>query len=186
MASKSKGWIKVDRDIVDHWIFHDAEYFRAWMLILLMANHEEHTVMIDKKPVKIPPGAFHSSLTILAQRLGWTKSRVLRYTQRLEMDAMLRTKRTSHGTTFFVENWGKYQGGRNTNSTANDTARDTSHDTSRDTQTRIYKNDKEGEERAYARGGSRYKTQAEKSAATRALVERLEREEAEREQKRDA
>lgn len=185
--SNSKGWVKIERDIIDHWVFQDAEYFRAWMLILLMANHEEHTILIDKVPTKIPPGAFHSSLAILAQRLGWTKNRILRYTKMLEMDAMLRTKRTAHGTTFFVINWPKYQGGRTTNGASDRTADATSLGTSGDTQTRKNKNDKEWEEtRVRARGGNRYKTQDEKMAATRALVERLDREEKEREQKRDA
>ena len=71
----NKGWIKIERDIVDHWVFQDAEYFRAWMLILLMANHETAKILINKVPTVIPRGAFHSSITILAGKLGWTRKR---------------------------------------------------------------------------------------------------------------
>ena len=177
--AKSKGWIKIERDIVDHWVFQDAEYFRAWMLILLMANHEEKTILIDKTPTKLPPGSFHSSIQKLAKRLNWDKRKMARLLDSLENEKMLSSKRTSHGTTFFVENWGKYQSQR----TANGTADGTSDGTADGTQTRMIKNDKEGEEAKTRNGGRRWKTQAEKSAAVRELAARLDREEREREQR---
>lgn len=176
-ASKNKGWVKIERDIVDHWVFQDAEYFRAWVLILLMANHEDAKILINKVPTVIPRGAFHSSIVILAAKLGWTRKRTNRYIEMLEMDAMLTTKRTAHGTTFFVENYGKYQGQGTAKGTTDDTARDTSHDTSRDTQTRMIKNDKEGKEARTARKGTRYKTQEEKSRDLREMVARMEEKE---------
>ena len=174
-ASKSKGWIKIDREITEHWIFQDAEYFRAWMLMLLMANHEEHTILIDKKPEKIPAGAFHSSLSILAGRLGWSRNRVLRYTQRLEMDAMLTTKRTAHGTTFFIVNWPKYQGGRNTCGTTDGITDGASRGASDGIQTRMIKNDKEGKE-ARKRASSGYRSVADKIRDMEAMVAGMEEE----------
>lgn len=181
--AKSKGWIKIERDIVDHWVFQDAEYFRAWMLILLMANHEEKTILINKTPTKLVPGSFHSSISILASKLKWTKQRTLRFLALLETDRMITTKRTSNGTTFFVENWGKYQGVRTADNTARNTADNTADHTAGNTQTRMKKNDEEGEEAQTRTGGRRWKTQAEKSAAVRELAARLDREEREREQR---
>lgn len=173
----NKGWIKIERDIVDHWVFQDAEYFRAWMLILLMANHETAKILINKVPTVIPRGAFHSSIAIMSAKLGWTKKRTIRYLKMLEMDEMLTTKRSACGTTFFVVNWPKYQGKGSTYDTADDTAHDTAHDTARDTQTRMIKNDKEGKEARTARKGTRYKSQDEKSRALREMVAQMEEEE---------
>lgn len=166
--AKSKGWIKIERDIVDHWVFQDAEYFRAWVLMLMMANHEDAKILINKELVEIPRGAFHSSIMILSAKLGWTRKRTNRYIQMLEMDAMLTTKRTTHGTTFFVENYGKYQGHGTTKGTADDTSGDTTDDTTDDTQTRMKKNIKNGKKDARA-----WKSYDEKVEGMTKAMERL-------------
>ena len=169
--AKSKGWIKIERDIVDHWVFQDPEYFRAWVLMLLMANHEDAKILINKELVTIPRGAFHSSILILAGKLGWTRKRTNRYIQMLEMDEMLTTKRTTHGATFFVENYSKYQGQGTTKVATDDTTEDTTDDTPDDTQTRMKKNIKNVKKRAQR--ASAWKSYDEKVAGMTEAMQRL-------------
>ena len=35
------GWVKIHRDILDHWIYKDAEYFKVWVEMLLRARHSK-------------------------------------------------------------------------------------------------------------------------------------------------
>ena len=137
--AKNKGWIKLERSIMDHWIFQDAEYLRAWLLFIFLANHEGKTVLINKVPTEIPAGAFHSSLSKIASMLNWNRKRVERYIEVLKRDKMLDTKRDTGGTTFFLINYGKYQGRRDSNGATDGTT----HGATDGTQTRMNKNDKE-------------------------------------------
>lgn len=47
------GWIKLYRDITEHWIFQDAEYFKAWVWLIMIANHEDSVILFNKKPLNI-------------------------------------------------------------------------------------------------------------------------------------
>lgn len=151
-----EGWIKVERAIVEHWVFQDAEYFRAWMLLLIMANHKDAKILVSGKPTVIKRGSFLTSTYKLAERLGWDRRKVMRFIRRLESDGMLlingttdgTTNGTTNGTTLTIVNYEKYQGHGTTNGTTNGTTDGTTDGT----QTRITKNDKEGKEaRARAR-----------------------------------
>ena len=168
--AKSKGWIKLERSIMDHWIFQDAEYLKAWLLFIFLANHEGKTVLINKVPTEIPAGAFHSSLSKIAAMLNWNRKRVERYIEVLKKDKMLDTKRDSGGTTFFLINYGKYQGRRDSNGTTNGTTDGSTHGT----QTRMIKNDKE-----IKNARTRVKTLAEKMEAIKRREMELIRREAE-------
>src|SRR3990172_4368517 len=35
------GWIKLHRQIIDHWIWKDEKKLKWWIDLLIMANHEE-------------------------------------------------------------------------------------------------------------------------------------------------
>ena len=152
----NKGWIKIERSIIDHWIFQDAEYLRAWMMILILANHKDVVTLVNKIPTLVPRGSFHSSLTKLATLLGWDKRTLVRFLAHLETEQMLTTTRTTNGTTFFVVNYGKYQGDGTTECTTDGTAHGTAHSTADGTaygtadgtadgtETRMIKNGKNG------------------------------------------
>ena len=140
------GWIKLNREIMDHWIFQDAEYFRAWVMMLMMANHDGTTILVDKVPVKIQRGSFYSSILSLSGQLKWSRKRTTRFIDMLEAEKMVTTKRTANGTTFCIVNYSKYQAGgttdATTDSTARGTTRGTTDGTTRGTETRMIKNDK--------------------------------------------
>lgn len=142
----TSGWIKVNREIMDHWIFQDAEYFRAWVMMLMMANHDGTTILVEKVPVKIQRGSFYSSILSLSGQLKWSRKRTTRFIDMLEEESMVTTKRTANGTTFCIVNYSKYQAEGTTddatNGTARGTTRGTTDGTTRGTETRMIKNDK--------------------------------------------
>lgn len=148
------GWIKIDRGLLDHWVFQNADYLKAWITILLLANHEDRTILVDRHPVLIRRGSFFTSVCKLSERLGFDRRKTVRLLEALKKDGMLTTDGTTHGTTLTIVNYDKYQGRWATDGTTDGTANGTADGTTDGTQTRRYKNDKEKEEtrrRAYAR-----------------------------------
>lgn len=149
-----KGWIKLSRKIQDHWIWTDHEYAYAWMDLLLMANHEDKKILVDKQPVIIRRGQMLTSIKKLSTRWKWGRDRVYRFLRALESDNMLTRVSTSSGTTLTIVNYGKFQSKSNTNETSdktpNETTDKTSDKTSGKTQTRKNKNEKEIKESAPA------------------------------------
>lgn len=104
------GWIKVHRQVMDHWIWEDAERFKWWMEIILLTNHTDKKTVIGGELITIKRGTFHTSELKLSDRWGVSRNRVRRFLQLLEDDDMISTKKTTNGTTIKVHNYGVYQG----------------------------------------------------------------------------
>lgn len=140
------GWIKIERSIIHHWIFQDAEYFRAWVLLILMANHEDRTILIRKRPMVVPRGSLYTSTRSLAKAFGWDRKKTVRFIDVLESDGMVSTNGTTSGTTLTIVNYDKYQGRGATNGTTNGTTDGATHGTTDGatdgTRTRMDKNEK--------------------------------------------
>lgn len=149
-----EGWIKIERSIMDHWIFQDAEFFRAWIMMILMANHEDRTILVDRQPKLIKRGSFFTSITKLSERLGWDRRKTVRYIEALKNDGMLTTDGTTHGTTLTIVKYDFYQGRRTTDGTTDGTADGTTDGTTDGTQTRMTKNEKNEKNNARAREGT--------------------------------
>lgn len=54
-------------------------------------------------------GTVNRSIESLAARWGWSRKTVSKFLRALESDGMVTTKRTTHGTTVTIENYGFYQ-----------------------------------------------------------------------------
>ena len=143
----AKGWIRLYRQSVDNPLYHSEPFdkWHAWQDLLLMVNHEKKQFLSKGKLVELEPGQVVTSLTILAERWQWSVNRVRRYLKLLSGMGMCTTNGTAHGTTITVVNWAKYQGQGQTDGYANGTAGGYADGYAHGTLTRIYKNDKEGE-----------------------------------------
>lgn len=60
-------YICLYRSILDHWVFADEKYFRAWIYILLSANHKDNKTTFDKSVIVIKRGQFITSQRKLAE-----------------------------------------------------------------------------------------------------------------------
>ena len=114
--STDKGYIKIYRDIRDHWIWEVRPYdkARAWIDLIMTANHEKKTILFDGRLMTIERGQHMTSLKTLAARWGWTRSKVKRFLDVLKSEQMINTKRNRNGTLITIVNYGIYQGSRNT------------------------------------------------------------------------
>lgn len=113
------GWIKIDRGIYNHWIFKDAEKFKAWITILGKVNYEPSKVLIGDMLLECGRGESLMSLESWAQLFGagWNKSKVRRFFKLLEKDNMIVTKSESKTTRLTVCKYDYYQGKRNDDET---------------------------------------------------------------------
>ena len=114
---REHGWIKIHRDLKDHWIFANAEYLKAWIDLLMMANHKTKKWLVQDQMVLIKRGELITSLAELAKQWGWSRGKVRRYITMLENDTMVVRKSTHLWTHLTICNYGTYQDLRPTDST---------------------------------------------------------------------
>ena len=112
-TKKGRGWIKLHRKIIDCVIWSSPEPFdkrSAWIDLLLMANHEQRTIMLaDGTSQIIQAGQCFTSLEHLAERWFWSRNKVRRYLAVLSAQGMVTTTGTRRGTLLTIENWRIYQ-----------------------------------------------------------------------------
>ena len=88
--SQNTGWIKISREITEHWIFQDAERLKWWLDLLFMANWDDRKVMHDTHLFVLKRGQIIASVAFLCER--WEKSNktVIKYLQMLESEEMIK------------------------------------------------------------------------------------------------
>lgn len=126
----NNGWIKLYRDVMEHWVYEDPLLLKVWITILLLANHEENKILINGKLVVIHRGQFWTSVRKLSERVRMKKDTVQKKLNLLQSDGMIyRDSRKGIGTLITVRNYELYQGFSTPSSdTAGDTQRDTAWD----------------------------------------------------------
>ena len=110
--SSDKGYIKLYRDIRDHWTWNSGEpfsYGQAWVDLIISANHEERKIRFNGKIVTVKRGEFITSIQKLSKRWKWSANKVRRFLDLLFSDNMIRQTRNTHGTTINIVNYGLYQ-----------------------------------------------------------------------------
>ena len=105
------GWIKLHRDIQEHWIYPDREFtkYEAWIDLLMMVNHKDSKTMIGKEIVEVKRGQKITSIRKLCSRWGWSNTKVKTFLKLLEDDGMIKVKSDTKKTLITVVNYGVYQ-----------------------------------------------------------------------------
>lgn len=113
-----KGFIKLDRSIFEHWIFTDADKFRAFVDLIQLARWKDEKLLIGNEVIVIPRGSYYTSELKLADRWGWSRNKTREFLNLLESEKMILKESTSKGTTITVENYRVYQDEGTTESTS--------------------------------------------------------------------
>lgn len=125
-----KGWIKLYRDILGHWVYEDPLLLKIWVTLLCLANHENRKIPLNNETVDIKRGQLWTSIRKLSIVTGMTRKTVEIKLKLLQSDGMIfvDTKR-GLGTLISVRNYGDYQGfSDNDGDTKGDTQGDTQGD----------------------------------------------------------
>lgn len=162
MGKENKGFIKLDRNIFEHWIFQDSEKFQKFVDLIQLMRWKDETLLIGNKIITIPRGSYFTSELKLMERWDWSRNKVRAYLKLLENEGMLTKKGTTNGTTLTLVNYEVYQGDSTTQGTTKGTVegttqstiQSTTEGTSKGTQKKKlkkleeFKAGKEGEERS--------------------------------------
>lgn len=115
-----KGWIRIHRKIQEHWLWQEKPFDKksAWIDLLLMANHEDKTILLGNELIEVKRGSRVTSLRQLCNRWGWSNTKVKNFLNLLEKENMIAIKSDSKKTTITIVNYNDYQ---KWNDTENDT-----------------------------------------------------------------
>ena len=109
LGKESKGFIRIDRNIFEHWIFQDAERFKAFVDLIQLARWKDEKLLIGNNLITIPRGSYYTSELKLAERWGWGRDKTRNFLLLIEKEGMISKKGTTKGTMLTVENYRFYQ-----------------------------------------------------------------------------
>ena len=116
----NNGWIKLYRDLFEHWLWKTKEPFdcrSAWIDLLLLATYADNKELYRGKLIMRKRGEICCSIQWLADRWRWDRRKVKRFLCVLADDGMLTLNSTTQGTTLTIENYSKWQDECTTDST---------------------------------------------------------------------
>ena len=103
------GWIKIYRELSDHWLAQHPEKLGWWVLLLLKVAHEDKKVLVGNQLVELKRGQMIASLTFLAELWQTSKSSAERFVALLEKEEMLRRCAERKLTIITICNYDSYQ-----------------------------------------------------------------------------
>ena len=126
----SIGWIKLHREIQEHWIFTDPIKFKWWVQILMKVNHKEGEILLGNSVLKIQKGQSACSLRTWALTLNCSVKSVSTFFELLKSHNMIESKIIGKGkqstTLITVSNYTEYQSDKETlNNTQSNTLSNT-------------------------------------------------------------
>lgn len=86
------GWIKINRKIIEHWLWQDAERLKWWLDLLFMASWEERKTTHDAHLITLQRGQMVASIGYLKDRWGKNHQTILKFLKTLENEGMITRK----------------------------------------------------------------------------------------------
>jgi len=106
------GWIKLHRQILDHWTWLDKKNIwrrSAWIYFIIRANHKQTIIPIGNQLMTIAKGAFITSIDNLAFEFGVSSFKIKTFIKMLQKDEMITVKTTNKFTYITICNYETYQ-----------------------------------------------------------------------------
>lgn len=144
-----KGYIKLNREIQDSWLWNEKPFSRAqaWIDLLLLANYKDKKELYRGNLVYRKRGQVACSMLWLSKRWGWSREKVKKFLTTLVQDEMATIETTTQATTITIENYAKWQDCTTTEPTAQRQPTDNPPTTHRHTKERKRKKKEQYKER---------------------------------------
>lgn len=87
-----QGFIKLYRQIQDHWIYEEKRKFskfEAWTFMLMQANHKDNKFILGNEMIDLKKGQFVTSELKLMERFDWGKAKLRSFLEMLAKDEMI-------------------------------------------------------------------------------------------------
>ncbi len=112
-----EGWIKIYRQLQMHWLWENDKPFdkrSAWIDLLLTVNHKSNKFPLGDEVVSVAEGETITSEHKLADRWGWSRTKVRKFLKLLENDEMISVKKVNRKrTSIKIRHYRAYQGSKN-------------------------------------------------------------------------
>lgn len=105
-----EGWIKISRDITNHWLWTDANRLKWWIDMLLIAAWGDKQVLHDTHLFTLRRGQMIASVSFLSER--WKRNRltIIKFLKMLEDENMIRREVLYRQTSIItICNYDSYQ-----------------------------------------------------------------------------
>jgi hypothetical protein len=130
-----KGWIKLHRTLQLHWLWNTEKPFdkrSAWIDLLLLANHEDGKTLFDNELVVVKRGEHITSEVKLAERWGWSRTKVRNFLNLLQKDGMIENiKEDKKRTRIRIVNYSIYQNSEDNKKTSENTTKEQEENTNK-------------------------------------------------------
>lgn len=104
------------------WLSEPFDRARAWIDLLLLANHQDGYFRVRGVRVNIKRGQVGYGVVALAKRWKWSRGKVKRFLDELESDQQICQQKNNVTTLITITNYDAYQKNKPANDTANETA----------------------------------------------------------------
>lgn len=104
-----------------HWIWKDSNYLKAWLCILMEANHEDSKIMIHGELIECKRGQSLNSINTWVKLFGrpWSPQKTRTFFSLLEKEGQINTQGLRKTTKLTICNYDAYQIEQQTNNTQN-------------------------------------------------------------------
>lgn len=105
------GWIKLHRELLDHWIYKDSEYLKVWIEMLIRARYwdEPSKELIGDQLVKVERGEFIFGRPKWSSRLGISEQRLKTLiTKMIKEDMIEPIQKFPRFTLYRIKNYEKF------------------------------------------------------------------------------
>ena len=120
------GWVKIHRDLANHWIAQDMEKLGRWLDLLMYASHKDNKVLMGGRLIEVKRGQMIASCDFLAKRWRCSKSTAATFLELLESDNMIERCTERKITRLTICNYESYQ--QRENDASDDVPNDTQYD----------------------------------------------------------
>lgn len=103
------GWIRVQRGIIDHWVFSEADALKLWVYLLMSANYEDKSRMFNGRLTQVKRGQLIYGRHAVSQRLGISEAKLRRYIKQFIKDEMISQQTTNKYSIITITCYEKYQ-----------------------------------------------------------------------------
>lgn len=104
-----KGWVKIQRGIIRHRVFQDAEEFKLWVYLLLKAEHKPRNITVNNKIFRVERGQVYLSYSQISIDCHIDITKLKRIIARLKQERMVTTTINDKRTLITVINFNKHQ-----------------------------------------------------------------------------
>ena len=104
-----EGWIKLHRSILNKGWIKKPEYVQLWVVLLLMASHDDREYFWNGKTVTLKSGQLITGRKALSEKTGISQTTIERILLTFENEHQIGQQKTSTSRLISILNWGKHQ-----------------------------------------------------------------------------